>query len=207
MATATRKGNRATLDRKGFWTFVDFYDIIQPDQKADLIDGVIYMASPEGIKATRLYGWLFALLFDFVQLTDLGEIFGSRTAFRLGPKDGPEPDIAFVKKARLHLARKAHIAGHPDVAMEIVSPESVERDYYKKRALYERAGVPEYSIIDEDLRRVTLLRLDRNGKYREIRPVKGILRSQVIKGFWLRPEWLWTETRPSKAEALKQILG
>ncbi len=91
--------------------------------------------------------------------------------------------------------------------MEIVSPESVDRDYHKKRALYERAGVAEYWIIDEDIRKVTLLRLGRNGKYREIRPVKGILRNQVIKGFWLRPEWLWAETRPRQADVLKQLLG
>ncbi len=207
MATATQKGKIATLTRKGFWTFADFYSIIQPDQKADLIDGVIYMASPEGTKANCLFVWLLRLLGDFVELMESGAVFGSRVAFRLGPKDGPEPDIAFVKKEHLHRVRDGHVAGAPDVAMEIVSPESVYRDYHTKRALYERAGVPEYWIIDEDLRKVTLLRLDRNGKYHEIRPVKGILRSQVIKGFWLRPEWLWTETRPSKAEALKQILG
>jgi Uma2 family endonuclease len=186
---------------------VDFCEIIQPDQKADLIDGVIYMASPEGIKASRLYGWLFVVLGHYLELTDLGEIFGSRTAFRLGVKDSPEPDIAFVKKERLHLARESYFAGPPDVAMEIVSPESVDRDYHKKRALYERAGVAEYWIIDEEMRKITLLRLDSNGKYREVRPVKGILRSQVIKGFWLRPEWLWAKTRPGKIDTVMQILG
>ena len=196
-----------TVTRKGFWTFADFYDIIQPDQKADLINGVIYMASPEGTKANCLFVWLLRLLGDFVELVELGTVFGSRVAFRLGAKNGPEPDVAFVKKGRLHLVHDGHIAGAPDVAMEIVSPESVERDYHDKRALYERAGVAEYWIIDEEMRKVTLLRLDRNRKYREVRPVKGILRSQAIQGFWLRPEWLWTETRPSKTEALKQILG
>lgn len=193
--------------RTGFWTFADFYAIIQPEQKADLIDGIIYMASPEGTKASRLFAWLFVVLAHYLEYTELGEIFGSRTAFRLGAKDSPEPDIAFVKKERLHLVREGHIAGAPDAAMEIVSPESVNRDYHKKRTLYERAGVAEYWIIDEEMRKVTLLRLDHTGKYREVRSVRGILRSQVIKGFWLRPEWLWAKPRPSKLDTVKEILG
>lgn len=195
------------VTRTGFWTFADFCAVIRPDQKADLINGVIYMASPEGTEANDLLVWLLRVLGDYLELSEAGRLFGSRVAFRLGGNSGPEPDIAFLKRERLHLIRKTYVAGPPDVAMEIVSPESVDRDYHKKRTLYERAGVPEYWIIDEEMKKVTLLRLDSNGKYREVRPVKGILRSHVIKGFWLRPEWLWAESRPTKTEALKQILG
>jgi Uma2 family endonuclease len=105
------------------------------------------------------------------------------------------------------LIKRGHVDGPPDLAMEIVSPESVERAYEKKRKQYEQAGVPEYWIIDEDMKKVTLLRLDARGKYREVRPRRGILRSQVVPGFWVRVEWLWQETRPDNLEALKQITG
>ncbi len=193
--------------RPGVWTFAVFCDIIAPKQKADLIDGVIYLAPPESTKAARLFGWLLCLLGDFVERTESGELFMLRVAFRLSAKDGPEPDLAFLKKSRLHLVRKDCVDGAPDLVIEIVDAESVDRDYYKKRALYERAGVSEYWIIDEEIQQITLLRLDCNGKYRKVRPIQGILRSQVLKGFWLRPEWLRTETRPGKAEALRQILG
>jgi Uma2 family endonuclease len=103
--------------------------------------------------------------------------------------------------------KRGYVNGHPDVAMEIVSPESVARDYEKKRLQYEQAGVPEYWIIDEELRKVTLLCLDRTGRYRDVRPRKGVYYSQVLPGFWLRAEWLWQETRPSKADALKQLMA
>ncbi|MBV9125714.1 MAG: Uma2 family endonuclease [Planctomycetes bacterium] len=197
----------ATATRTGSVTFEEFCVLIRPDQKADLLNGVIYMASPENMNATRLVAWLFRLIGDYSEHKKLGEIFGSRTAFRLGPKQSPEPDLAFIKKGRLHLVQKTYFEGPPDLAIEIVSPESVERDYEKKRLLYQQAGVAEYWIIDEDLKKVTLLRLDRRGQYREIRPRQGVLSSQVIAGFWLRPEWLWEATRPSKAEALAQILS
>ena len=76
--------------------------------------------------------------------------------------------------------------GPADLAVEIVSPESADRDYKKKRRQYERFGIPEYWIVDEAARQVTMLRLDRRGKYREVAARKGRLESRVQPGFWRR---------------------
>ncbi len=54
--------------------------------------------------------------------------------------------------------------------------------------------------------KVTLLRLAANGKYREVRPKKGELHSQVVPGFWIRPEWLWQDPLPKKVDVLKLLL-
>lgn len=197
----------ATVARRGTVSFEEFCILIRPDQKADLIDGVIYMASPESIDANRLFVWMLCLLNRFVTVRDLGEVFGSRVAFHLGESRGPEPDIAFVKKERLHLNRKTFFEGPPDLAIEIVSPESVERDYVKKRALYETAGVREYWIIDEELKKLVVLRLDRTGHFREARVQKGVHRSTVIPGFWIRTEWLWQIPRPDESDILAQLLS
>jgi Uma2 family endonuclease len=70
---------------------------------------------------------------------------------------------------------------------------------------YERAGVREYWIIDEDKQKITLLRLDNKGKYRQARPQKGILHSKVLPGFWLRPEWLWQAPLPEVEQVLEEI--
>src|SRR6266436_2937837 len=110
------------------FTFDDFCLLVPDGQKGDLIDGVIYMASPENIEANLLFVWLISLLDFFVEGKDLGKIFGSRAAFRLDNRNSPEPDIAFVRKDRLHLTRRGHFVGRPDLAMEIVSPESIDRD-------------------------------------------------------------------------------
>jgi Uma2 family endonuclease len=83
----------------------------------------------------------------------------------------------------------------------------VQRDYEKKRALYERVGIPEYWIINEIDQKVVLLRLTSKGTYREVRPKKGEFHSQVLQGFWFRPEWLWQDPRPKKRRILEQILA
>jgi Uma2 family endonuclease len=150
--------------------------------------------------------WLGGLMHDFAHSKDLGEVFGNRIAFRLGGRNGPEPDIGFMRKSRLHLVRRGYVNGAPDLAVEIVSPDSVERDHVKKRLQYERAGVPEYWIVDELEKKVILLRLGRDGQYREVRPRKGELRSRVMRGFWIRPDWLWQSPLPDKMKTLALLL-
>jgi Uma2 family endonuclease len=195
-----------TRKRTGPYTFDDFCRIIGEDQKADLIDGVIYLASPENTDDNKLFVWLITLMNLFARRRGLGQIFGSRVALRLAEKQGPEPDIAFVRTEHLQRVERGGVEGPADLAVEIVSPDSVERDYYSKRELYESHGISEYWIIDEMDHKVTLLRL-KQGKYREVRPKKGQLHSKVLSGFWLRPEWLWQEPRPDEIDTLQQILA
>jgi Uma2 family endonuclease len=196
-----------TAAAKRLVTFEEFCVVVKDDQKADLIDGVIYMASPENLEANELFGWLFRLIGDFVEEKDLGMINGSRVAFRLAEHQSPEPDIAFIRKDRLNLRHPTFVGGAPDLAIEIVCPESVERDYERKRKQYQDAQVLEYWIVDEMDQKVTLLRLDLKGRYREIRPRKGVLHSEALPGFWLRPDWLWQSPLPKKRPILAQLLG
>jgi len=193
-------------ERTGPHTYEDFCWMIREDQKADLINGVIYMASPENTDANELFGWLFTVMNLFVRRNKLGQIYGSRVALRLADKHGPEPDLAFVRTENLERVARGGIEGPADLAVEIVSPDSVERDYYLKRELYEEYGIPEYWIIDEMDLSVTQLRLKQR-KYREVRPQKGEIHSQILTGFWLRPEWLWQAPRPDEIETLETILA
>src|SRR5205823_4471586 len=114
--------------------------------------------------ANELSMWLGSLMFDYAQVKRLGKVYHSRVALRLDDLNSPEPDILFMRKSRLNLVKRGFIAGPADLAVEIVSPESVERDYQKKRALFEAAGVLEYWIVDEMKQQVILLRLSRKGK-------------------------------------------
>lgn len=201
MTTRLRKRRRT-----GPYTFEDFCEIIREDQKADLIDGVIHMASPENTDANDLFGWLFMVIRGYARRTNQGRVFGSRVALRLAEEHGPEPDIAFVHTKHLDRVRRGFVAGAADLAVEIVSPESVERDYNRKRELYQEYGISEYWIIDEEDQSVVLLRL-KKGEYHQVRPKNGELHSKALAGFWLRTEWLWQEPRPDEFDTLLEILA
>ncbi len=188
-------------------TFGEFYEMVREDQKADLIDGVIHMASPESLEGNDLVGWVLVVLRLFVRQRNLGQVYFERVAFRLAEHQSPEPDIAFVRRDRLHLARYGFFDGPPDVAFEFVSPESVQRDYEVKRRKYEEAKVSEYWIIDEHMQTVQLLHAGTDGVYTGTGPVEGRFESRSIPGFYLRPEWLWQSPMPDEMQVLLDMLA
>jgi Uma2 family endonuclease len=128
--------------------FAEFLERVRQDQKADLIDGVINMPSPEYLHHNDLGTWLTSVIRPFVEVRRLGTVVASRVAFRLADRTSPEPDVAVVRSERAHQIRAGYVDGAPDLVIEIVSPESAERDYDDKRRVYERAGVGEYWVID-----------------------------------------------------------
>lgn len=193
------------LFRKGDRDFEEFLQLIKDGQKADLIDGVIYMASPDNTDANRLNVWLAAILEFFIEDRELGDLFTSRVAYRITSEHGPEPDLGFLPKELATNRRRGFVVGPPALAIEIVSPDSVSRDYILKRALYEKHGVKEYWIIDLDERRATFLCL-RNGKFEEISVVDSIFHSEVLPGFWLDIRWLWSNPRPKAAAVVRKLL-
>jgi Uma2 family endonuclease len=198
----------STAAKYQLYTFEEFCDLIPEGQKADLIDGVVYMASPDNIEHYSIYHWLSRLIADYLEEARIvGEIFGSRIAFRLGLTGGPEPDLGYVDGTRLHLVLKTYVDGPPDLAIEIVSPDSIERDYEKKRKQYEQAGVKAYWIIDPMKKKMTCFALNAQGKFKKVRPVGGRIHTDVIPGFWVRPTWFWQSPLPKKKDVLAEILS
>ena len=84
-------------------TVDQFVELVDDGQKADLLDGMICMASPGSRAAAEVNAFLTSLLCLFVQERGLGQIYGPRSAFRLAESYAPEPDFAFVPRERLHL--------------------------------------------------------------------------------------------------------
>ncbi len=198
MATAARIPEPLTYD--------DFCTLVQDGQKADLIDGIIFMASPDNTDANDLNGWLYFIIRGFVDRFQLGKTFISRVACKLDEHNAPEPDIIFVSKRQIRKVLRGRVDGPPGVAIEFVSPGSVDLDYHRKRIQYEKFAVIEYWIIDEVKRKATFLRLGADGKYKEVQPRAGVFRNQVMEGFWLPLKWLWPETRPVCVDALAELI-
>lgn len=184
-----------------------FVELIEDGQKADLLDGNIYVASPDSPEAARINVFLSGLLDFYVTELEIGKVYGPRSAFRLAETYAPEPDIAFVRKDRLGLWRGSIFRGAPDVAVEIVTEDSVDRDTNVKRSVYERGGADEYWLIHILESRCTFLRIE-DGAFRDVTPRSGsIFRSETIPGFWLDIEWLFAEELPKPLGCLKKILA
>ncbi|MBI4718775.1 MAG: Uma2 family endonuclease [Planctomycetes bacterium] len=194
--------------RVGAYRFADFLELVQADQKADLIDGAIYMASPENTQHNAVVAWLGALLQTYVEAKQLGRLMVNKVAFRLTDLTSPEPDLAVVLAHRLSTVKHGYVDGPPDVAIEVVSPDSVERDYEDKRLRYEEAGVAEYWILDPGEKCATFL-LRPSGPaaaFTEAALEGTVFRSRALPGFWLDSTWVWSETRPTALSVIQRLL-
>ena len=62
------------------------------------------------------------------------------------------------------------IEKRPELAVEILSPSTRQKDLVAKRELYAANGVPYYLILDPEDKSALLLSLGGDGAYREIPP-------------------------------------
>ena len=186
----------------------EFYRLVPDGQKADLMEGVIYMASPDSLRANKLTGFVHWLFQGFLEARLLGgTVFFSRYACRLSEFNAPEPDVGYVRAERVGLVEPGGLRGGPDIAVEVVSRESRHRDYDDKRRLYEEAGVPEYWIIDPIQKRVEFLVLE-DGRYL-LAPLEEnrLFRSRGLPGFWIDVDWLLADPLPPASRCLEAILA
>lgn len=107
------------------------------DIRAEWIDGEMVIMSPASIVHNRLSRCLLSLLEDYVAERELGEAFGTDFSVRLPAKRRRLPDVLFVARDRSHCLRENHCEGAPNLIMEVVSDESVDRDWRVKYLEYE----------------------------------------------------------------------
>ena len=195
----------STRTRTGPYTFADFLELIH-EEKADLLEGAIYLASPESTEHNSIVLWLGTVLGQYIEERHLGRLAINKVAFRLTPTTAPEPDLGFVRTERMNIIRSGYVDGPPDVAVEFISPDSVERDYEHKRRLYEEAGVREYWIIDADEKRATFLIRGPEGHFAEAHLDGSTFLSRAIEGFHLNVEWLWQHPLPSTLATVQRLL-
>lgn len=102
------------------------------------------------------------------------------------------------------------MVGAVDLAIEVISDESVTRDRVDKWREYQAAGVREYWIIDPrpGKQAAEFWALDEYGRYQAL-PINadGIFHSQVLPGFWLDVAWLQGEELPNVFHCFAQIVG
>lgn len=190
-------------------TYDDFLALVDEAAHAEWANEEAIIFMPPDDRHQALVGFLHLLVAGFAELFDLGIVRTAPFEMRATPL-GParEPDLLFL--AREHLARLAShgLIGPADLVIEIISPSSVARDRAEKFYEYQEAGIREYWLIDPRIgkERLDLFALGDDGKYVPVLPdATGRYHSRVLSAFWLHPDWLWQEPRPSALAALMQM--
>jgi len=130
------------------------------DEKIELLNGMLVAMSPTGAGHAYAVTKLFTL---FVR--GLGDRAGVRSQVPLGASEDsePEPDLAVVPN-------QDYSHDHPTQALLIVevAESSLRKDRGVKAALYARAQVPEYWILNLTDRTVEVHRAPRGERYTSV---------------------------------------
>ncbi len=164
-------------------------------------NGEVIVQMPPKLMHQQVADFLGKLLGLFVHLFGLGKLVIAPFEVKLKPgHSSREPDILFVATENLERLTQERLNGPPDLAIEIISDDSVKRDRDDKYREYRDAGVREYWIVDprEGRQRADFFHLDdaagatERAEYRLFATEEDArIESRVLPGFWLRPEWLW----------------
>ena len=119
--------------------------------RMELIDGVFYDMAPPLVCHQQIVASLFRQIDSYIREKKGACIpFLSPTGVLLDGDDKTlvEPDLFILCDPEKITQDGKYISGAPDFVAEVVSPSTASKDYIKKAAKYEAAGVREYWIID-----------------------------------------------------------
>jgi Uma2 family endonuclease len=152
---------------KGRYTFADCL-AWEESERFELIGGEAVLMAPPSRAHQEVCGELFRQIANYLEGKKC-KVFSAPFGVRLFEQDGDtpedvdtmvEPDITVVcdgNKLDEHGCK-----GAPDMVIEVLSHSTRRHDRLVKLDLYQRAGVPEYWIVDPDSKSVQVLTL-KNG--------------------------------------------
>jgi Uma2 family endonuclease len=204
MMTTQKPSGETTTDERV--TFEEYLKLGY-EGRVEWVDGKVEQHMPVSLIHVEIFGFLYLLLRFFLNRTKLGVVKPGGYPIRLSELSrAREPDLMIILSANLDRMKPTYFDGAPDVCIEIVSPESVGRDYEAKFSEYEAAGVPEYWLFDPERRAADIYALNEDGKYASL-PLdqRGRLVSRVLPGFTLEPALLWQPELPNEDAILDLV--
>jgi Uma2 family endonuclease len=187
-------------------TYEEFLALDEEGARLEWVDGEVVRMSAVTDEHEALKLFLLRLLADFAEFHQLGRVLGEPFQMKTGPHlPGRAPDIFFVASEHSARLKRMYLDGPADAVVEIISPDSRQRDRRRKFREYKQGGVREYWLIDQPRKQAEFYQLGDDGVC-HLAPLSddGIFRNGVLPGFWLKLEWLWQEPRPPVLTILRE---
>ena len=165
------------------YTYKDYYSW-DDDTRSELIGGIAYVMSPAPSQAHQtIVGRLFRKISDFLDNNPC-QIFMAPFDVRLNAESSDDtvvqPDLLVICD-NSKLDGKACV-GAPDMVIEVLSQNTARRDRLDKFRLYEKSGVREYWIVDNDNLTIHVHILENGRYFTKVFGDKDELHLHVLKG-------------------------
>ena len=174
---------------------------------AEWYQGKVIRVDDKGVKHQQLFTTLSFILKLYLSFRPVGTLIQWACSMRTnGSLPCREPDMMVVFNEHSDIIKGTYLDGVADIAIEIVSPRSLKRDYGNKFEEYEMAGVREYWKLDPLRRICDFYRIGSKQVYNRI-PAdhKGRLTSTVLPDFALDPALFWREDEPMGQELVELV--
>ena len=158
---------------QGQWTYTDWEALPEDDYNYEIIEGILYMSSSPSLFHNWIIRRLDYLLGHPVEERGLGYAFIDRVGVLMPGCEPVQPDFVIVLKQNAAILHDRRIRGVPDLIVEVLSPGSIDYDEGVKLAVYAKAGLGQYAIIDPEKRELRLYRGLADGLYSEPETFKG----------------------------------
>ncbi len=191
-------------------TYEEFLDWAGEDTLAEWValpdtnKGEIVMTSPASNQHQDIVRFLTSLMSVYVEVHKLGIVRPAPFQMKL-EHSGREPDVLFVAQAHLDRLHETYLEGPADVVVEIISPESVQRDRGTKFVEYEAGEVPEYWLLDPIRKWAEFYQLETGRYHMTCSGAEGVYHSTQLPGLWLQIAWLWQDPLPQTLDVLREL--
>lgn len=155
--------------------------------RCELVRGELIMMSPAGWHHGVIASRIGALLRDFVQNHELGEVAAAETGFLIerNPDTVRAPDVGFVRRDRLiNAPQRGYFPGAPDLAVEVLSPDDSAADTNAKVQEWLHAGTTQVWVVDPKHCTVTVY--ERNMPWRSVAADQELTGGTLLPGFGMR---------------------
>lgn len=196
-------------DRLSRAEFERRYERMPELNKAELIEGIVYMPSPVRVyRHAKPHGQLGTWL-GLYAVETVGVEYTNNSTVRLDLDNEPQPDLVLLKLpakgGQARISADDYIEGAPELVVEIVG-SSHAYDLHQKKGAYRRNGVLEYLAWMTGEHRLVWWALT-EGDYQELPAADGLLKSGVFPGLWLDPAALLRGDMKAVLAALQRGLG
>jgi len=133
------------------WTAAQVRALPDDGRRYELVEGELLVTPSPGPVHQRVVGALLDRLGSFLRATGRGLVLPSPADLSLGEDEILQPDLFVLPPTRGPLLKWSQVR-ELMLAIEVLSPGTARFDRTLKRRRYQRAGVPEYWIVDPDAR-------------------------------------------------------
>ena len=175
-------------DRLSRHEFERRYTAMPHIKRAELIEGVVYVASPLRFRSHgQPHGNMNIWLGNY-QVSTPGVELGDNVTVRLDLDNEPQPDVVLLideqRGGQARISEDDYVEGAPELVAEVAA-SSASIDLHDKKVVYRRNGVREYivwQILENKLDWFSL----QNDEYVSLETdINGVIKSQVFPGLWL----------------------